>query len=176
MENRKIWGRCAALVLLCGVIIGIFTLSSQPYRVQTIQPFLQRTLTVEKAEKVLPKLDIRYDGKEYRRDVNPFGLIEFLFRKSAHLFVYAVLAVATALVLRMFRIRTPAVAGLSLLTVWLVAMLDEWNQRFSPARTPTYQDVIVDLTGGMLGLVIGYALSRLFRRLGKVRSRSAWQR
>ncbi|MFC5703838.1 VanZ family protein [Cohnella faecalis] len=169
MTVKKSWILGAALLLLFCVIAAIFALSSQSYNTQTIQPLLHRTLSVDKAERIVPNLDIRYDGKEYRRDVNPFGLIEFLLRKGAHLFVYGVLAGAAALVLRMFRLRTSVVVGLSLLTVLLVAILDEWNQRYSTARTPTYQDVLVDLTGGMLSLAVCYGISRLYRRFSRGR-------
>ncbi|WP_168735925.1 VanZ family protein [Cohnella fermenti] len=164
MTSRHLWNRVAALSLLVVVVFAIFAFSNQPYRVQTIQPLLQRTLSIETVEKVLPALDIRYDGHEYRRDVNPFGLIEFLFRKGAHLFVYASLAASAALVLSMFRLRPVRVAALSLLAVLIVATLDEWNQQFSSARTPAYQDVFVDLTGGAIGLMAGYGVWRLVRR------------
>lgn len=167
MTDKISWRRLIALALLCCVVIVIFKLSSQPYSKQTIQPLLNRTLSYETAERLLPGVDIHYDGKEYRRDINPYGMIEFAFRKSAHLFVYGVLAAVTALVLSLFRLRPPAAAALSLAVVGIVAILDEWNQRYSPARTPTYQDVLVDLTGGAISLAVCFgaaALYRLWRR------------
>jgi VanZ family protein len=165
MKDRNVWYQLATMLLLSGVIILIFVLSSQPYRVQTIQPYLHRALSLEKAERILPNLDIRYDGKEYRRDANPFGLIEFLFRKSAHLFVYGVLASMAAVTLKLYRKRGLSIVFLSLLLVLIIAMLDEFNQQFSPARTPTYQDVLVDLTGGILGLAVCFGIHGLYRRL-----------
>jgi VanZ family protein len=165
MRDRNVWYQRATSVLLSGVIIFIFVLSSQPYRVQTILPYLHRTLSPQKAERILPKLDIRYDGKEYRRDANPFGLIEFLFRKGAHLFVYGVLAGMTALTLRQYRKQGLSIVILSLFIVLLIALLDELNQNFSPARTPAYQDVFVDFTGGILGLAVFFGIHRLYRRL-----------
>ncbi|MBB6671453.1 VanZ family protein [Cohnella nanjingensis] len=171
MFDKKRWGRRVSLVLLCCVVVAIFKLSSQPYSVQTIQPLLSKTLSFEKAERMLPGVDIRYDGKEYRRDVNPYGMIEFLFRKGAHLFVYGVLAAVTALVLRLFRLRPAAAVALSLLAVAFVAMLDEWNQRYTPARTPTYQDVLVDLAGGALSLALCFGISALYRRFASARRR-----
>ncbi|CAI6087147.1 VanZ family protein [Cohnella sp. JJ-181] len=165
MSDKKSWPRRVSLILLCCVVIAIFKLSSQPYSAQTIQPLLNRTLSFEKAERVLPGVDIRYDGKEYRRDVNPYGMIEFLFRKGAHLFVYGVLAAVTALALRLFRLRPAPAAAISLAIVGLVAVLDEWNQRYSAARTPTYQDVLVDLTGGALSLALCFGVAAVYRRL-----------
>jgi len=164
MAGPSSWSRRGALVLLGAVVAVIFMFSSQSYSKQTIQPLLLRTLSFEKAEKVLPGLDIRYDGKEYRRDVNPYGMIEFLFRKGAHLFVYGVLAAVTALALRLFRLRPSATVALSLLAVAIVASLDEWNQRYSVARTPTYQDVLVDLAGGAISLALCYGAAALYKR------------
>ncbi|MFC3801471.1 VanZ family protein [Cohnella sp. GCM10012308] len=169
MTYKISWRRIAALILLCCVVVVIFKLSSQPYSKQTIQPLLFRTLSFDKAERLLPGLDIHYDGKEYRRDVNPYGMIEFAFRKGAHLFVYGVLAAVTALVLRLFRWRPAAAAAMSLAIVGLVAILDEWNQRYSSARTPTYQDVLVDLAGGAISLAFCFGMSALYRRWRSVR-------
>lgn len=165
MKNRNAMYRSTALVVLSGVILLIFVLSSQPYRVQTIQPYLYRNLSLKEIQRFLPDFNIRYDGKEYNRDVNPFGLIEFLFRKGAHMFVYGVLAMATALALRMYRKQGMAAVVISLLVVLLVALADEWNQKLSAARTPAYQDVILDLTGGVLGVAVFYGIDRLYRFL-----------
>jgi VanZ family protein len=173
MKDMNVWYQRATLLLLSGVIIVIFVLSSQPYRVQNIQPYLHRTLSLQKAEHILPNLDIRYDGKEYKRDANPFGLIEFLFRKGAHLFVYGVLAGMTALTLKQYRKQGLSIVIMSQLIVLLIALLDELNQNFSPARTPTYQDVLVDFTGGLLGLAVFFGINRLYRRLRMNHSSSA---
>lgn len=165
LKNMNVWYRRAALVLLSGVVVAIFVLSSQPYRVQNIQPYLHRTLSWEMAQRILPDVEIRYDGKEYRTDKNPFGLIEFLFRKTAHLIMYAVLAAAAVVVLKRYRVHGLSVVIVPLMIVLLIALLDEWNQGFSYARTPAAQDVLVDLTGGILGLAVYFGIHRLFRRL-----------
>ncbi|MEK0316243.1 VanZ family protein [Cohnella sp. 56] len=173
MTFKKHWIKPAALILLCGVIAAIMMLSSQPYKAQTIQPLLLRTLPYDTAERLLPAVSIRYDGHAYRRDVNPYGMIEFLFRKGAHMFVYGALAAAAALALRQLRLRPAAAAGLALLVVLAVATIDEWNQRYSQARTPAYQDVLVDLAGGALSLTLCFAVSALYRRLTDARTSSA---
>lgn len=167
MKERNFGVRIALLGLWSGVILLIFLFSSQSYREQTIQPFLRRTLPVETAVRILPDLEIRYNGKEYAKETNPFGLIEFLFRKGAHLFVYGMLAAMTALTLQVHRRRDLTVVLFAMMTVLLTALLDEWNQTFSSSRTPAWQDVFVDLTGGMAGLAVFFGirgLSRLIRR------------
>lgn len=173
MRDRSVWYQSAILCLLSFVVLGIFVLSSQPYRVQTIQPYLHQILSLDKAQQMLPDLDIRYDGKEYRRDANPFGLIEFLFRKGAHLFVYGFLACTAAAALKLYRKQGWSIIQLPLLLVLLIAMLDELNQRFSSARTPAYQDVLVDLAGGILGLAVFFGINRLYRCFRMNRSSSS---
>lgn len=71
----------------------IFVFSSQTYQKQTIQPTLNRSLTFQKAEEVLPKVEFNYNHTTYSSRVNPYSVIEFMFRKAAHLFVYAMLAI-----------------------------------------------------------------------------------
>ncbi|WP_199618179.1 VanZ family protein [Paenibacillus alkalitolerans] len=176
MKNRNIWYRRAALALMSGVIVLIFIFSSQPYRVQTIQPYLRQTLSLETAERILPDLDIRYDGKQYRRDVNPFGFIEFLFRKGAHLFVYGVLAMLSAFTLNLYCKQRRISSSLSLLVVLIISLLDELNQSFSPARTPAYQDVLIDMAGGMLGVAAFFAINRICRSRSRSRSRRGMNR
>lgn len=158
------WLRIAFLLFWMAWIAVIFMFSSQSYQKQSIQPLLHRALSAQTAERVLPKVDFSYDHRNYSSGENPFGLIEFLFRKGAHLFVYAMLAVLTATMLNVFRIRGASLVLLPLLLAAVVAVLDEFNQRYSANRTPAYQDVIVDLTGASAGLLLFFGIRLLVRR------------
>ncbi|AJY73966.1 VanZ family protein [Paenibacillus beijingensis] len=164
------WLRIVIPILWLAWIAVIFIFSSQSYQKQSIQPLLHRTLTAQGADKVLPKVDFSYDHRKYSSDSNPFGMIEFLFRKGAHLFVYGMLAILTAMLMARFRIRGASLAAFPLLTAGVVAVLDEMNQGHSPSRTPAYQDVFVDLTGASLGLLL-YFFVRLMSRRYKSSSR-----
>ena len=80
-------------------------------------------------------------------------------RKVAHLSEYAVLA---WLVWRAFRVRHgrgPAPwswseAGWTLLLVFLYSASDEFHQRFVPSREASLLDVLIDTSGGALGLLV----------------------
>ncbi len=81
--------------------------------------------------------------------------VHFAVRKTAHFVEYAVLALLAA---RAFLPSTHArlrrnwfVAALAL--VALVATLDEYNQSFNAARTGTFWDSLIDLSGGATALV-----------------------
>lgn len=90
--------------------------------------------------------------------------VHFAVRKTAHFVEYAVLALLAA---RAFipsahaRLRRNwFIAALAL--VALVATLDEYNQSFNPARTGTFRDSLIDISGGATAL----ALLGLWRRRG----------
>lgn len=77
-------------------------------------------------------------------------------RKSAHFTEYAILALLAA---RAFASSSRAqlrsgwfVAPLALVVV--VALLDEYNQSFNPARTGTLRDSLIDISGGVTALVV----------------------
>jgi len=128
---------------------------------------------------VVPELTVHYHHATIRAKEQPFEFIEFMFRKSSHLFIYAVLAAVSCwAIIPLKRIFTQLL--LVLMYVALIACADEWNQMRSVQRTSAIQDVVLDVSGGLLGL-IGFLTSlflihkirrgRTLRR-GEVR----WQR
>lgn len=94
--------------------------------------------------------------------------VHFTVRKTAHFTEYALLALLAA---RAFipstrrRLRRGwFVAALALVAI--VALLDEYNQSFNPARTGTIWDSLIDLAGGATSLVV-FSLWRRRRRRGR---------
>jgi VanZ family protein len=160
---RDMGKRYIPLLFVIGWIALIFILSSETYKEQSIQPTLHRTITENTAKEVLPDVNFDYDDIDYSSKRNPFQLIEFVFRKSAHLFIYAVLAIAGAITIKLKEnlIRRWL---MPLLLVVVIASLDELNQRMTPGRTPNPQDVLVDLIGGCIGTLVYLASSYLYRR------------
>ena len=92
--------------------------------------------------------------------------IQFLIRKAAHLTEYAVLAM---LLLRAVRSGTRAAfarqAALVLVLTALYAATDEFHQTFTPSRTASVRDVLIDCTGAAAGLAIYWAMRRIGERL-----------
>lgn len=79
---------------------------------------------------------------------------DFIVKKSAHLFVYAVL---TVLVYRSLK-HTTKLKGVYLFiftitSIVLYAISDEFHQTFSIGREPTLRDVFIDTMGGLVGLL-----------------------
>jgi VanZ family protein len=88
-----------------------------------------------------------------------FGAWDFIIKKGGHMTGYALLAAAFfhALDRHQKSIRSPLIiaACLSL----LYAASDEFHQKFTPGRTSTVSDVLIDMEGAVIGLA-GMSLSR----------------
>ena len=97
--------------------------------------------------------------------------IQFLIRKAAHLTEYAVLAM---LLLRAVRSGTRAAfarqAALVLVIVAIYATTDEFHQTFTPSRTASAHDVMIDCLGATVGLLIYWTM----RRASLARLRHRW--
>ena len=91
-------------------------------------------------------------------DITEASLLQahFLVRKTAHFTEYAVLALLAARAL----LNSPDerlrrrwhVAAFALVAA--VALLDEFNQSFNPARTGTIYDSLLDMSGGATALLL----------------------
>ena len=91
-------------------------------------------------------------------DTSPESMaaIHAVTRKIAHLLEYALLAILAA---RAFR-GSPReglrahwfLASLALVVVY--ALLDEYHQSYVPSRTGSFNDSLIDMTGGLAALVI----------------------
>jgi VanZ family protein len=98
----------------------------------------------------------------------------FLVRKLAHFTEYALLALLAARAFigsaKSFLSRRWFVAALALVVA--VALLDEFNQSFDPARTGTIKDSLLDAAGGSTALaVLGYLRARRFRQSRRRRTK-----
>ncbi|HEX3626814.1 MAG TPA: VanZ family protein [Verrucomicrobiae bacterium] len=95
--------------------------------------------------------------------------IHHFFRKCCHVFEYAVFGFLVFRAVNQSRNPLPAWSwprvGGALLVVFLFAASDEIHQIFVPMRTPRVLDVIIDTSGGALG--IGVAWMFHYRRRKK---------
>ncbi|SFT02849.1 VanZ family protein [Paenibacillus sp. BC26] len=160
-KGRNYW---VSLIVL-GWIAVIFILSSQSYQEQNIKPALHRIVTEDTIKEVLPDITFNYHHRSYSSHRDPYVFLEFIIRKGAHLFMYGVLAIGAAIVTKL----KDHLAGrwpFPLLIVLMIASLDELNQRLSPGRTSNSQDVLVDITGGCIGLFV-YMAGSYFGRFVK---------
>ena len=90
-------------------------------------------------------------------DLNSFfgDLANFIVRKGAHFTEYFILYMLLYNALREnFSFKKALL--FSIIGVFLYASSDEYHQSFVPGRGPSFRDVLVDTSGGMLGLVTVY--------------------
>lgn len=103
---------------------------------------------------VVPEMTIHYHHSTIEARKQPFEFVEFLFRKGAHLFMYAMLAVCALFALIQARWKLGFKMLLAIIYVIGIASADEWNQARSGERTSAMQDIVLDSFGGFLGLVV----------------------
>ena len=94
-----------------------------------------------------------------------FGSFDFSLKKGGHTLGYALLALGY---LRGLAWKRPTSRGSMMLAIafcLLYAISDEFHQTFTPGRTPSVIDVLIDTTGAAIGLASWNLLrDRLFHR------------
>jgi len=104
-----------------------------------------------------------------RTSPETMATIHFIVRKIAHFTEYAILAYLAA---RAFRTSPrPALANrwfiASLALVVCYALLDEYHQSFVPSRTASIYDSFIDMTGGIVTLLVLRRRHKAARRFNK---------
>lgn len=144
------------IFIICLVVLIIS--SSMTYEQQSILPELKDLLANKPFEKQLSVLKIPYWDKVVSvEERGYFPFVEFLIRKLTHFIGFG--GIALGLYFAWGRRRfaaTIAIAGTA-----FIAMLDELRQSFTPGRTMSGQDVLVDTAGAIVfvGVVV------VFRKL-----------
>jgi len=88
--------------------------------------------------------------------------ILFAMRKCAHVIEYAVLALLLWRALRSgsaLRAKMSMLFGAVLLGCAVFAASDEFHQSFVKSRTSSVRDVVLDIAGGLFGLLIGMSFA-----------------
>ncbi|AMQ07898.1 VanZ family protein [Sporosarcina psychrophila] len=135
------------IILLSTLVIS----SGQTYEQQSLIPTLERLLPGKPLESTLSKLHVPYWGKTISLEERGYyHFIEFLLRKSAHFIIFGFLAVAIYLILPKHKFRMLTATFLTL----LLAIGDEYHQSLTGGRTPTAQDVILDMAGAVTFLIL----------------------
>jgi VanZ family protein len=81
-------------------------------------------------------------------------LLDFVLRKSAHMFVFGVLAVLIARALRGEGLRLAASLAIAWILTLAYACSDEYHQTFVTGRLGHPSDVAIDMIGATLALLI----------------------
>lgn len=84
-----------------------------------------------------------------------YGAWDFLVKKSGHIVAYALLAILAR--------RAGFTTTAALAFVLAYAFSDELHQRYVPGRTGSVEDMLIDLFGAILGLLVMWLLPQSWR-------------
>ena len=153
-------------ILILLMIAGlIFVFSSQTYEQQTLVPIMRRIIPGEPFSELLSQIQLKYWGMTISVETRGYYyFLEFLIRKFAHLLLFGCLAVALFSVIMLTKPKKVwPVILISFIGTGLFAMFDEFHQLQTGGRTPLFADVLLDMVGAAVALVIFvpiYLLSR----------------
>lgn len=153
MQTLKKW-RWFILALL--VILALYFSSSMTYKQQTTVPLLERVLASKPGLGLIAKIHINYAPGEVIsvQTDGYFRTVEFFIRKAAHFGSYFLMALFT------YRALWGRINPVWLRVVFVplacggAAALDEWHQSFTGGRSPMVQDVILDMAGATVAVLI----------------------
>lgn len=129
-------------------IAVIYIMSNMTYKQQSIVPFLQTYLASKPFEQALRPLEFIYWGRIISVETSGyFHFVEFLIRKATHFFGYGFVGVIFYGIFRHLRTRLPEL--FAVITISIIASLDEYRQSHIPGRTGIPADVILDAAGAI---------------------------
>ena len=144
MEKRIKWSRTLSLVNILIWMGLIFYLSDQP-ATQSANASDSFGLSLFK----FLSIDLNAPDNAYLLDIS-----SFIVRKAAHMYLYFVLALVLRLYFVTFNIKNKYKNLLTLGITFLYAISDEIHQLFIEGRACQFQDILIDLAGGAIGLLV----------------------
>ncbi|WP_431807479.1 VanZ family protein [Lysinibacillus sphaericus] len=145
-----------SVLLLFLIILAIS--SSMTYEQQSIIPELEELLAHKPFEKQLSVLKIPYwDTVVSIEERGYFKFVEFLIRKFTHFVGFGCIALGIYFALSKRRFA----ARIAIAITAIIATLDEFRQSFTPGRTMSGQDVLVDTAGAIVFISIAVVVKKL---------------
>ncbi|KPN96449.1 VanZ family protein [Lysinibacillus sp. ZYM-1] len=146
------------IFIACLVVLVIS--SSMTYEQQSILPELKDLLANKPFEQQLSVLKIPYWNTVVSiEERGYFPFVEFLIRKLIHFIGFGCIALGLYFAWGKRRFAgSVAIGGTA-----IIAMLDEFRQSFTPGRTMSGQDVLVDTVGAIVFVGSVVILRKLFK-------------
>ena len=147
------------ILILLTLVIILFISSGQTYEQQSLIPTLQNMFPNKPFESLLAMLEIPYFGHIVSvEERGYYQFVEFLLRKSAHFFIFGFVALAFYAVLPKWRGRWL----IALVCTFILATIDEYHQSLTGGRTPSGQDVFLDMCGAVVFLSTFVFMKQIF--------------
>ncbi|QGQ97411.1 VanZ family protein [Paenibacillus psychroresistens] len=151
-NKRLSWIRAILALALVGWMALIYLKSNEPYQTQDIRPLLTEWFPAAAINYWLPHLEFNYSGQLITWK-EPYAMLEFFLRKSAHVLEYALLTGLWFSNLQWTRFKYYSILLSPILAV-LYAITDEWHQSFIAGRTGHAIDVAVDSIGCLIVIML----------------------
>lgn len=153
------------LVVALAVLVLLFISSSMTFHQQNAAPLLERILANKPAYNLVAQIHWHYAGSSVSvASEGYFGVIQFLIRKLAHFGSYFVLGLSLYMGTRRHIPAWWLLVVMVPLTCAGCAALDEFHQMLTGDRSPLFQDVILDTTGAVCGMLVVMLILLAFRR------------
>ena len=152
---QRTWVRVVLWILTLGMCVLIFGFSAQDgEESMKTSDVIAKPITNEIASR-RPKMTTR----EYRLLYNN---VQHYVRKTAHFTEYAILGVLVFLLGKSYAWRCAPL--ISVLFSLVYASGDEWHQKVSGVRTGMWQDVVLDTSGSLIGILLCMLIIHFYRR------------
>ena len=93
-----------------------------------------------------------------------FSDVNFYVRKNAHFFQYLILSILMCAAVSHFKLYKSTKIFLLLFLLLLFPVIDEFIQKYVPGRTSNVLDVVIDFSGGILGMLIFNIYQKVHKR------------
>ncbi|MEK9197970.1 VanZ family protein [Ureibacillus sp. 179-F W5.1 NHS] len=152
------------IFLIVGILIMLFCISSMTYEQQTIVPTLQETLENKPFYNLLSKLELTYwDQTISVESRGYYYFVEFLIRKGLHFAGYGIIAILIYRIYRKFQFQLAGICAV--LSIFVIASLDEYRQTFVEGRTGIFDDVLLDTYGAITFVILFKLFSALYQKI-----------
>lgn len=151
------------LPIICWMAV-IFYLSSQPAKDQDIAPILESWISEHQLESILPRWTIHFRDEVIASQDEPYRFVNFIVRKTAHLFSFGLLAILFARAFYFWRARLHHSLWLAWGASSVYGAIDELHQWTVPGRTGAFEDVVIDSAGAAIGCLIYHICNSTWAR------------
>ena len=91
-------------------------------------------------------------------------IAEFIIRKAAHMFSYFILAILLFMSMYDKKVHLEKISLKALVFTFLYALSDEFHQLFIEGRSGEFRDVMIDTSGGFIGILILYFIIKFSKK------------
>lgn len=108
------------------------------------------------------------NNQEVSNSTRLFNNAHYIFRKASHFFEYFILAILLVNYLKHFKRSKYFDFVICVFLCFLYSVTDEVHQMFVANRTPMFKDCLIDTSGAVVGCLIFFFFSSIFKRKKRI--------